>query len=464
MVSFFWCTVIALIIFWFYVKFIVPLRYFKRLGIPGPSPIPIIGTLAADTKDGKGNHEVQQIHLEKYGRVYGFFVGSMPAYVVGDLDIIKNILIKEFPAFSNRAMFFKTPGLEKSLANLRDTDWKRIRTVLNPTYTTSKMKQMFPLVNDSVDTFIRKMERVADKNQSIDVSDWLKQLSLEIITASAFGAKCNVQNGGHDRLINSATAIFKMNPTVIALSFMMPRLAPLFAAFDKSFMNGVKYIDKAVASIIKMRRQEGATGANYKDLLQLMIDASAAAESNKSLTDNEIIAQSSTIMLAGYETTSSCATFTAYLLANNSEVQDKLIHEIAKVCGKQEVTYDMLGQMTYLNKVIHESLRMYPPGYILLREATTTFQCNGYTFPKGIPIFIPAYALHHDNDIWPEPYRFNPERFNKDLVEARHPCAYMPFGLGPRNCIETEIPIQVTAATTLAPKNSVYLRVMSHTS
>lgn len=489
MISLFWCAIIALIIIGFYIKFIVPLRFFKRLGVPGPSPIPIFGSLLADTKGGKGNHEIHQIHLQKYGRVYGYFVGSMPSYVVADLDIIKEILIKEFASFSNRSIIFRTPGLEGSLANLRDAEWKRIRNILNPTYTTAKMRHMFPLVNDSIDILITKMQPAADNHQSIDLCSWFKQLSLDVIVSCAFGAKSNVQNNQHDRLTSSATAIFKMKPAVIALSFMFPKLAPLFINFDRSFMDGIKYINKAVTNIIKLRRQEGAAGANYKDLLQLMIDASASAD-DKKLTDSEIVAQSSTVMLAGYETTSSCAIFTAYLLALNSNVQDKLIQEIKRVCQKKDITYDMLGQMPYLNMVIHESLRMYPPGYILLREVTSTFQSKGYTFPKGIPVFIPVYGLHYDADAWPEPYTFNPERFTKDAVEARHPCSYMPFGLGPRNCIgmrfamlqvklllakilsrykfaicpETEIPIKVITATTLTPKSSVYLRILSQTS
>ena len=488
MIYFFWCSIIALIIVTIYVKFIVPLGYFKRIGVPGPPPIPFFGSLLADTKDGKGNHEIHQVHLQKYGRVYGYLVGSMPCYIVADLDIVKEILIKEFPSFSNRSMMFKTPGLDQSLANLRDAKWKRIRNILNPTYTTAKMRHMFPLVNDSIDTLITKMQPIVDNHQPIDICSWFKQLSLDVIISCAFGARSNIQNNQHDRLASSATAIFKMKPSVIALSFMFPKLAPLFIHFDRSFMDGIKYINQAVTNIIKLRRQQGATGADYKDLLQLMIDAGAT--DNSGLTDSEIVAQSSTVMLAGYETTSSCAIFTAYLLAFNSDVQDKLIQEIKRVCQKKDITYDMLAQMPYLNMVIHESLRMYPPGYILLREATTTFQSKGYTFPKGIPVFIPVYGLHHDADVWPDPYTFNPERFTKDAVEARHPCSYLPFGLGLRNCIgmrfamlqvklllarilsrykfaicpETETPIKVIAATTLTPKNALYLRILSQTS
>ena len=483
--------IVAALALWFYCKYISPLQYFKRLGVAaGPTPYPIIGTTLADVKKDISNHDLQLIQVRKYGKVYGFFIGSRPSYTVADLDMIQQIFIKDFSKFPNRAALLDIPQARSGIVNLRDERWKHVRTILNPTFTASKMKQMLPIMSDSTDILLKKLEKVADTDKSINIAEWLKLLTMEVISASAFGAKCDAQSGSSDKLMESAAAVFHPSFLAVVMCFMIPSLGQYFLYLDRKFMNGFNYINKIVKGIIKTRRQEGATEANYKDLLQLMIDANNNATDGKSLTDDEIVAQSSSFLLAGYETTSSCIAYTTYVLATNPQIQEKLIEEIKDICNDEDnITYEMISKMTYLDMVIHEALRMCPPGFLILREAKVDFQVKGYTFPKGIPIFIPAYAMHRDPEVWPEPDKFDPERFTKEAIEARHPCAFLPFGTGPRNCIgmrfalmeiklclakilrrfklvscpETENPLRLAAITTLTPKNGVHLRIQSNT-
>ncbi|RDD36405.1 Cytochrome P450 3A31 [Trichoplax sp. H2] len=486
--SYFWYSVIAIGAIWLYRSFVAPLQFFKRLGVPTPPAYPIVGTLLADMEKDTANHQLQQIQIKKYGSVYGMFLGSRPAYMVADLDMIKQILIKDFSKCPNRAAMLNIPQKEEGIVTLRDERWKHVRTILNPTFTTSKMKHMLPIMTDSIHILLKKMEKIVDTDQSIDIAEWLKLLSMEIIAASAFGTKCDAQSGANDRLLQSASAIFHPSAFSVFVCFMIPSLGKLAMTMDRSFTNGYNYVVNVVKSIIRERNQQGVTEANYKDLLQLMIDANRNS-TGKGLTDDEIVAQASAFMLAGYETTSSCLAFTAYLLAINPAIQEQLRQEINDICNDEEdITYEMISKMTYLDMVINESLRIFPPGYILIREAKVDFQCNGYTFPKGVPIYIPVYATHHNPEIWPEPEKFDPQRFTKEAVEARHSCAFMPFGIGPRSCIgmrfalvevklslakilrrfkfltspETEVPLQLTGITNLAPKNGIRLRVSSN--
>ncbi|RDD40233.1 Cytochrome P450 3A24 [Trichoplax sp. H2] len=485
--SYFRYVLIAIIIVWLYIRYITPLQYFKRLGVVTPPAYPVVGTILADTKQGISNVELQMIQVKKYGAVFGIYLGSRPSYMISDLEMIKQIFIKDFSKCPNRAVFLNIPQSELGIVNLKDDRWKHVRTVLNPTFTASKMRQMLPIMAESVDTLLKKMEKVADNDQSIDIAEWLKLLTMEVIAASAFGTKCDAQSGANDRLMESASAVFHPHPLAIFCSFMIPSLARVFIGLNRSFTNGFNYLVKVIKGIIDSRRQQGATEANYKDLLQLMIDASANPD-KRGLTDDEIVAQSSTFMLAGYETTSSTISFTAYLLATNPDIQEKLREEIKDICNdEQDITYEMIANMHYLDNVINESLRLYPPGFILLREAKVDFQCNGYTIPKDMPIFVPVYSIHRNPEIWPEPEKFDPDRFTKEAVEARHPCAFLPFGTGPRNCVgmrfalmeiklsiakmmlrfklvtspDTEIPLQLRADTTLAPKNGIRLRIQS---
>ncbi|KAM4011979.1 cytochrome P450 3A19-like, partial [Anomaloglossus baeobatrachus] len=148
------------------------------------------------------------------------------------------------------------------------------------------------------------------------------------------------------------------------------------------------------------------------------------------------MAQALVFILAGFETTSLTLTFVFYNLATHPDVQKKLQEEVdSHLPDKASPTYDILKQMEYLDMVIQETLRMYPPAGRLERVSKQTVELNGVTIPKGVVCMIPTYALHNDPELWPEPEEFRPERFSKENRENHTPYTFLPFGDGPRNCI-----------------------------
>ncbi|XP_018412127.1 PREDICTED: cytochrome P450 3A19-like [Nanorana parkeri] len=177
------------------------------------------------------------------------------------------------------------------------------------------------------------------------------------------------------------------------------------------------------------------------DFLQLMLDSrtediNGLNKEQKALTDSEIMAQSVVFILAGYETTSSTLTSLFYNLATHPDVQQKLQEEVdLYLPSKASPTYDILMQMEYLDMVIQETLRMYPPAGRVERISKQTVEINGVTIPRGMVCMIPAYVLHNDPEYWPEPEEFRPERFSKENRENYTPYTFLPFGDGPRNCI-----------------------------
>ena len=156
------------------------------------------------------------------------------------------------------------------------------------------------------------------------------------------------------------------------------------------------------------------------------------------ITQMEGVAQAYVFFIAGFETTSSTITYCLYELACNPHIQDKVVDDIDAALEKfGGLTYDSLQEMTYLQKVVAETLRKYPTVPILNRVCTkdTDLPTTNLHINKGLDIVIPVLGIHRDPEIYPDPDKFDPERFNQENIASRHPYNYLPFGEGPRICI-----------------------------
>ncbi|CAF1466091.1 unnamed protein product [Adineta steineri] len=190
----------------------------------------------------------------------------------------------------------------------------------------------------------------------------------------------------------------------------------------------------------------------------------------RTLNDKEILSQALTFMVAGYETTSALISFFFYIMATHQKVQKKLYIEIRQELGEDEITYEKINQLSYLDMVISETLRLYPPFIRFDRVASAPYELGIYHLPKGSVISVPVYPIHHDPITWPNPEEFIPERFLPTEKAKRHPMTYLPFGYGPRNCIamrfallKTKVaivktPLQLGKLAILASKTGIWLR------
>lgn len=155
---------------------------------------------------------------------------------------------------------------------------------------------------------------------------------------------------------------------------------------------------------------------------------------NKRLTNDEVVAQVFMLYLAGHETTANTLTFVSYELALNQEVQDRVVQEIQDQIGEKEPTYDAMSKLKYMEQVIMETLRMFPPQTRLYREIQETVTVGNYTFPKGWTVVVPVFSIHRDPEYWPDPERFFPGRF-ENPKSTQNKFFYIPFGQGPRICL-----------------------------
>lgn len=257
---------------------------------------------------------------------------------------------------------------------------------------------------------------------------------MEIILSTAFGVKAETQTVENDPITEMARKATTPHP-LIGVLLLLP-FGDWLSKFVPDPFDFEKVWSLAENILAERTKANGTSKPHREDMLQLMLDAKNETGEEK-IDYEDILAQTLVFLIAGYETTSATLGFVCYHLAVDTHVQDKVRNEIDRLWPTDEdsPSYDVLRGMEYLDMVINETLRMYPPGFITQRDCNETCTIKGITIPKGLPVMIPIYAIHHDPEFWPEPERFDPERFTEAEKAKRSPYAFLPFGHGPRNCI-----------------------------
>ncbi|KAL6031641.1 hypothetical protein STEG23_000575 [Scotinomys teguina] len=352
---------------------------FKNLGISGPKPLPFVGNILAYRN---GFWEFDRQCHKKYGKIWGFYEGRQPVLAIMDPDMIKTVLVKEcYSTFTNRRGLGPVGFLKKAITLSQNEEWKRLRTLLSPTFTSGKLKEMFPIINQYTDLLVRNMRQGAETGDPILMKDIFGAYSMDVITGTSFGVNIDSLNNPQNPFVQKVKKLLKLN--FLDPFFLSQRL----------------------------------------DFLQLMINSqnSKDKESHQGLSDLEIVAQSVFFIFAGYETTSSTLCFAMYLLATHPDVQKKLQDKIdVALPNKAPVTYDALVEMEYLDMVVNETLRLYPVGGRLERICKKDVEINGVLIPKGTVVIVPTFALHKDPKCWPEPEEFRPERY-RDVGKRSYP-------------------------------------------
>nr|XP_043884784.1 cytochrome P450 3A56-like [Solea senegalensis] len=462
---------------------------FKQMGVPGPKPILFLGTWMEYRK---GLIHFDHECFKKYGKVWGIFDGRQPVLCVTDPAMIKTILVKEgYLLFTNRRNFHVNGAMYDIMTIAEDEQWKRIRSVVSPFFTTGKLKEMFDIIKQNSANLITNMQKTADNDEPLDLKEFFGSFSMDAITSTAFSVDIGSLNNPSDPFVSNVKKLARFNlfsPLFLTLVFF-PFVVPLYDKMELGFFpSSVTDFFYTVLQKIKNDRKSSKQ-ANRVDSLQLMMDSqkNSAVEKNKGLSDHELLSQALILIFTAYETVSSSLTFLSYNLARNPHVMKKLQEEIDSTFpNKAPVEYQALMQMEYLDSVINESLRLYPIVLRVERVAKASVEINGLEIPKGMVITIPAYTLHRDPDSWPEPEEFIPERFSKENKQNIDPYTYLPFGEGPRKCIgmrfalmsmklvaveilqrfsfsvceETEIPFELDNQILLMPKRPIKLKLV----
>uniref|UniRef100_A0A8C5G2G0 Cytochrome P450 3A n=1 Tax=Gouania willdenowi TaxID=441366 RepID=A0A8C5G2G0_GOUWI len=430
-----WTLVVALITL-FFVYAYSTYGTFKKMGIPGPKPVLLYGNMLAYRQ---GLIDFDQDNFRKYGKTWGIFDGRQPVLCIADPTMIKAVLVKEcYSFFTNRRNFRLNGPMYDAVNLVKDDRWRRIRSILTPSFTSGRLKEMFGIMKHHSDNLVSSMKKTADKDEPLDFKELFGSYSMDTVASTCFSVDIDSLNNPSDPFFSNIKKMFKfdlLSPLFLIIAFF-PFFGPIFEKLEFAFVaSEVTDFFYTALQKIKSNREESFR----VDPLQLMIDSQKNTDPSnkkKGLSDHEILSQAMFFLFASHVATSSSLTFLAYNLATNPEVMKKMQEEIDRTFpNKAPVDYQTLMQMEYLDCAINESLRLYPVVVRLERVAKASVEINGLVIPKDMVVMIPTWTLHRDPNIWPEPEKFKPERFSKENKDTIDPYTHMPFGLGPRNCL-----------------------------
>lgn len=441
---------IAVAILSLYYYYTAKYDYWKRRGIPGPKPVIMLGNFWDIIRQRSSiNDKVKEwYHQYKNEPVFGVYEGNTPILVVNDLDMVKDVLIRDFSLFVNRGLrvYPKVEPLSQHLFLLEAERWRPLRTKLSPIFTSGKLKDMFPLVVGCSGNLEKYLDKVAASGQPVECRDLAAKFTTDVIGSCAFGIDMNA-------LSNEESEFRRMGRKIFERSFQQRlrntsrQFWPLFYSIFGKYLQDKEtdnFFTNTINDAIRYRRENHVLRPDFVNLLMQLQDHPEKID-NIELKGELLAAQAFVFFVAGFETSSTTISFALYELAQHQDMQDKLREEIRETYRQDDgvLTYEKVKGMKYLDKVFKETLRKYPVLPMLTRESLEnyTFKGSKISIPKNTKIWIPIYGIHTDPNIYPKPEVFDPERFEEDVAAARHPMSYLPFGDGPRNCIGSRFAI-----------------------
>jgi len=315
----------------------------------------------------------------------------------------------------------------ESLFFAEGANWRWQRRAVAPAF---RHESLFALVP----TFARCAKaqaeewRRAGSGAVMDVAPAMSKVTFAIILEAVLGQGAEALNQGN--------FLAALTPTLSTISwrYLYARMGlPEGVPFpgSRKLAASVRWLYEATAQLVAHRR---AKGGMSKDILALLLSAKDL-ETGRVMSDDELISNLSTFMVAGHETSATALAWTLWLLAKDQATQERLRSEIEAVIGKREIAPEDIERLTFARQVLQESMRLFPPSTGVLRAPSEDITIGPHKIRRGEPVILAIWCMHRHERLWEEPNGFDPNRFTPERAKARHRCSYLPFGAGPRTCI-----------------------------
>lgn len=361
------------------------------------------------------------------------------------------------------------PWLGDGLLVSRGKKWARDRRLLTNCFHFDILRGYVDVYTDAVNVMLRKWADASANGKSVDVTSSCTMLTLDIIMRCAMGFESNCQleldNVEISQEAAYAEAVVKISHAMLAraqnvLHMLMSNFLYLnFTSNGRDLARLLKTIHGMSQHLIQERRaalqDDTSTGSRkrYRDFLDVLL--TVKDEDGIGLSDTEIREQVDTFLFRGHDTTASAMQWTIYYLAQHEDLQEKCRHEVTEVLQQDTegsalgtLTHEKLGELKYLTQFIKETLRIASSVPFSSRELGEDMNIDGYHLPAGTLVEIAYADIHMAEEYWPEPFKFDPDRFSPEQNKGQHPFAFVPFSAGPRNCIGQSMAMDELKTTT----------------
>ena len=388
---------------------------------PGPKGKLIGGNFRAFRRDALSY--LQQATKE-HGDIVYFRFGPQHVYFLNHPDHIKDVLVTHNQSFmKGRALQRSKRLLGEGLLTSEGDFHRRQRRLAQPAFHRGRIASYATVMTDLAS---RTTARWHD-GETLDISQEMMRLTLAIVGKTLFDADVE---GEADEIGAALTAVMELfDMLLMPFSELLEKL-PL--PHVRRFRRAKERLDETIYRIIEERR---GSREDRGDLLSMLLSARDEEGDGSQMSDLQVRDEVMTLFLAGHETTSNALTWAWYLLSQYPEIEAKLHEELAAVLVGRPPTFEDVPRLRYTEMVLAEAMRLYPPAWAIGRLTLKDYEVGGYNVPAKSLVLLSQYVTHRDARFFPDPARFDPERWTPEAKESRPQFSYFPFGGGPRRCI-----------------------------
>jgi cytochrome P450 len=360
----------------------------------------------------------------EYPDVAHFKLGPQHTFLLSHPDHIQNVLVAhDWNFLKGRGLQRAKKVLGKGLLTSEGNFHRRQRRLSQPAF----HRQRIAAYAQTMAEYAARRREQWKQGETRDIAQEMMSLTLAIVAKTLFDADVETEAPEIGRALGEVLEMFSTFSS--PLTEVLDRL-PL--PKNRRVQQAKMRLDETIYRIIEERRGDSR---DRGDLLSMLMLAQDTEEDSGGMSDEQLRDEVMTLFLAGHETTANALTWTWYLLSEHPEVEARMQAEIDSVLGGKLPTFEDVGRLTYTEMVFTESMRLYPPVWVMGRRSISGYKVGKYYVPAKSIILLSQYVMHHDERFYPEPEKFDPERWTPEARAARPRYAYFPFGGGPRMCI-----------------------------
>ena len=361
---------------------------------------------------------------QRYGDLVGFRFGTQWAVFVNNPELIKDVLVTHDQVFGKgRGLQRAKRLLGEGLLTSEGSFHRRQRRLAQPAFHRQRVLGYGTVMTHCAD----ELRQSWQDGSTLDLDHEMMRLTLAIVAKTLFDADVTREAEAIGQALTTTMESWRV--LMLPFAELLERL-PLPSI--RRFQQARARLDATIYRIIEERR---ADPKDRGDLLSMLMAAQDSEGDGTGMTDLHLRDELMTLFLAGHETTANALTWTWYLLSQHPDVETRLHGELDRVLGGQLPQAEDLPQLIYTEKVVSESMRLYPPAWIIGRRTLQEYEVSSYRLPANTLILMSPFVMHRDARFYPDPLRFDPERWTPESKAARPRFSYFPFGGGSRQCI-----------------------------